>query len=123
MSMSDHPATPARGERPPGFPRDAFDDVCSKYIEDRKKALSSQVEETKREIQIAQEAGQNEKVEELKETMKNLGAAIEAYQNRKIGWGSCHCFQDGKLVQAPEPGKRWLSEGFSAAFQSNFLPR
>ncbi|KAF7509680.1 hypothetical protein GJ744_007551 [Endocarpon pusillum] len=67
-----------------------------------------------KEIESAQRAGQNERVEVLKETVKNLEAAIKAYQDETLGTGYGY-FQDGKQVQIPTPGKQWLTEGISSS--------
>ena len=115
LLMSDQPAAPAFGERPPGFSN--FSDEFYGYIENRKKALRSRVEETEKEIQTAQKAAQSEKVEELKETIRNLEAAIKAFQNGTLGWEYA-LFQEGKQVQVPTPGKQWLTEVSLASFSN-----
>lgn len=115
--MSNQPAAPAFGEVPPGFSDSTFSDECYEYIEKRKKALRSRVEETEKEIESVQKEARNEKVEELKEAIRNLEAAIKAYQDGTFCWGHA-CFQDGKQVQIPTMGKQWLTEEVLHRFRS-----
>ncbi len=58
------------------------------------------------------------RVEVLKEAIKNLEAAIKAYQNGTLSWGSRANFQDGEQVRILTAGKQYLSEVGLASFSS-----